>query len=57
MGTVFDVVKQLDTYFNIIIIATTTKSQKPRKVLSTIIPRVRMGSESIAHEVEGQMGY
>ena len=23
----------------------------------TIIPRVRMGSESMAHEVEGQMGY
>ena len=23
----------------------------------TIIPRVRMGSESIAHEAEGQMGY
>ena len=23
----------------------------------TIIPRARMGSESIAHEVEGQMGY
>ena len=23
----------------------------------TIIPRVRMGSESIAHEIEGRMGY
>ena len=23
----------------------------------TIIPRARMGSESIAHEAEGQMGY
>ena len=23
----------------------------------TIIPRARMGSESIAHETEGQMGY
>ena len=24
---------------------------------STIIPRARMGSESIAHEAEGRMGY
>ena len=26
-------------------------------VYLTIIPRVRMGSESIAHEAEGRMGY
>ena len=26
-------------------------------VYSTIIPRAQMGSESIAHEAEGQMGY
>ena len=25
--------------------------------LTIIIPRVRMGSESIAHEAEGRMGY
>ena len=26
-------------------------------IYSTIIPRARMGSESIAHEAEGRMGY
>ena len=28
-----------------------------RQELLTIIPRARMGSESIAHEAEGRMGY
>ena len=27
------------------------------RVYLTIIPRARMGSESIAHEAEGRMGY
>ena len=27
------------------------------EVYLTIIPRARMGSESIAHEAEGRMGY
>ena len=27
------------------------------KIYLTIIPRARMGSESIAHEAEGRMGY
>ena len=30
---------------------------KPCSDYLTIIPQVRMGSESIAHEAEGQMGY
>ena len=29
----------------------------PYNKLLTIIPRARMGSESIAHEAEGRMGY
>ena len=28
-----------------------------RHLYLTIIPRARMGSESIAHEAEGRMGY
>ena len=28
-----------------------------RGIFLTIIPRARMGSESIAHEAEGRMGY
>ena len=28
-----------------------------RYIYLTIIPRARMGSESIAHEAEGRMGY
>ena len=28
-----------------------------KKLYLTIIPRARMGSESIAHEAEGRMGY
>ena len=32
------------------------KQQLGQKYL-TIIPRARMGSESIAHEAEGRMGY
>ena len=33
-------------------------SQKPHPIFYlTIIPRARMGSESIAHEAEGRMGY
>ena len=28
-----------------------------RNIYLTIIPRARMGYESIAHEAEGQMGY
>ena len=28
-----------------------------RNYYLTIIPRARMGSESIAHETEGRMGY
>ena len=28
-----------------------------KKYYLTIIPRARMGSESIAHEAEGRMGY
>ena len=30
---------------------------KGRLFFLTIIPRARMGSESIAHEAEGRMGY
>ena len=30
---------------------------KPCRDYLTIIPRVQMGSESIAHEAEGRMGY
>jgi len=37
----------------IIIISTTWENN----VSLTIIPRARMGSESIAHEAEGRMGY
>ena len=32
-------------------------SFKKRKMCLTIIPRARMGYESIAHEAEGRMGY
>ena len=31
--------------------------QATRKPLVTIIPRARMGSESVAHKAEGRMGY
>ena len=33
------------------------ESPIPVKKYLTIIPRARMGSESIAHEAEGRMGY
>ena len=42
-------------YFNYNPLYTLTYPYLPMYL--TIIPRARMGSESIAHEAEGRMGY